>query len=127
MLSEAQTNIPQATKQLYIAISLCIHSTVNSISTVKWTGALCIEKIADILYIINEWRCLKHMMTSIGMGGVKWLPSSRRYLSLGTLSGSCTSSLGVKGQISVPLIPKRGRQQCLINSCNKICFTGLDN
>jgi len=27
-----------------------------------------------------EWRCLKHMMTSIGMGGLKWFPSKRRYL-----------------------------------------------
>lgn len=46
MLFEAQTNIPEATKQPYIAISLCFfHSTVNSVSTVKWTGALCIEKI----------------------------------------------------------------------------------
>lgn len=45
MLFEAQANIPEAIKQLYIAISLCFPycSTVNSVSTVKWTGALCIE------------------------------------------------------------------------------------
>lgn len=110
----------------WILLFVCIsHSTVNSVSTIKWTGALCIGKISDVLYITIEWRCLKHMMTSNGMGGVKWLPSSRRYLSLGMLSGSWKYSLSVKGQIAVPLIARWRIQWCLIKISSNL-FTGVD-
>lgn len=88
-----------------------------------------------LLYKTMERRCLKHMMMSMGMGGLRLFPSKRRYLpqqqrgseapltetfhllfrsltqaegrylSLGTRDSSRSSSSKVTGQIWVPLMP----------------------
>ncbi len=46
------------------------------------------------------------MMTSEGIGGLKWLPSRRRYLSLGAPFSSCMLK-ELEGQISVPFKPAK--------------------
>lgn len=97
-----------------------------------------------LLYKTMERRCLKHMMMSMGMGGLRLFPSKRRYLpqqrgneapltetfhlllrsvtqaegrylSLGTRDSSCSPSSKVTGQIWVPLIPGSTSSQRLRN------------
>lgn len=97
-----------------------------------------------LLYRTMERRCLKHMMMSMGMGGLRLFPSKRRYLpqqqrrewsprwqkhfnwysqvghtgqylSLGTRDSSRSSSSKVTGQIWVPLIPGSTSSQRLRN------------
>lgn len=63
-------------------------------------------------YITIAWRCLKHIMISKGTGGLKWLPSRRRYLSLGAPFSSCML-WELVGQISVPFISAK-TSKCVI-------------
>lgn len=98
-----------------------------------------------LLYKTMERRCLKHMMMSMGMGGLRLFPSKRRYLpqqqrgseapltetfhllfrsvtqaygrylSLGTRVSSRSSSSKVTGQILLPLMPGSTSSQRLRN------------